>query len=107
MIESVAAAGDRFGQNDRSIETGGTHERSVVLGIGSPPFDPSIHVRQFDPEHSGLQGIDAEISTDDRVLVGAGLAVDPQFVEAGGQVCIPCRDQPCVAETTDVLRREE
>jgi hypothetical protein len=64
-------------------------------------------VRELDAQHRRLQGIEAKVAANHRVLVRAGLTVHPQLVKLGRQVRILRGDEAAVAEATEVLGGEE
>ncbi len=64
-------------------------------------------MRQLDPQHGGLQRVQAEVAADalmDVLGLGAVIAQEPDLAR---QLLVARRDQPAVAEGAEILARKE
>jgi hypothetical protein len=107
LIENVVPAGRAGGQRHAPDEATLREERVVTIGVRATTVGPCGQMRQLDSQDGGLQRIEAEIPADAFVKILRLRAVIPQQTEVMREVRIAGRDEPAVAECTEVLAREK
>ncbi len=86
----------------------GPAERTVVeRGVTLPGSAPVIEMLELDVQHRRLQLIDAEIATDEGMVVLGLAAVHPQDVHPLRQGGVVGDAHPGIAEGAQVLGRKE
>ena len=79
----------------------------VAIRVLDPPAGPCLEVRELDPEHGGLQGVEPTVPADHLVLVGLKPSVGPQLPELQGKVRFAADGHPAIPEPPEVLGGEE
>ena len=77
LIENVPPARRRFRGPEFARKSRPCKRRTVERGVTPPPLGPAVEIAELDPQHRGLQFIDAEIAADQRVVILRLAAMHP------------------------------
>ena len=87
-------------------QAGGSERRIVIRRVSPPAVGPGVQIPQLDARHGGLDLVDAEISTDQGVVIFGFPAVNSHDAQVLGEIRVVRRAQSRIAESAEIFARK-